>query len=42
MNAFSAATANMTPLEAMTHNAAGAVADLGEWLGKRQAEENMQ
>jgi len=42
MNAFSTATANMTPLEAMTHNAADAVAALSEWLAKRLAEENMQ
>jgi hypothetical protein len=35
MNSYSSVTANMTPLEALAHDAAGAVADLANWLSKR-------
>ncbi len=42
MNTFSTVTANMTPLEALAHDAAGAVADLACWLGRQQPAENVQ
>ncbi|MDT8903734.1 lipase family protein [Anaeroselena agilis] len=35
LNAYSSVTANMTPLEALTHDAAGAVADLATWMEGR-------
>lgn len=35
LNSYSSVTANMTPLEALTHDAAGAVADLAAWLACR-------
>ncbi|HWQ61644.1 MAG TPA: lipase family protein [Negativicutes bacterium] len=42
MNSFSSVTANMTPLEALAHDAAGAVADLAAWLGRQRSAENRQ
>lgn len=42
MNTFSAVTANMTPLEALAHDAAGAVADLAAWQGGRRDAEKVQ
>ncbi len=35
MNTFSSLTANLTPLEALAHDDAGAVADLSAWLAGR-------
>lgn len=35
LNSYSSVTANMTPLEALTHDAAGAVADLAAWQAGR-------
>jgi hypothetical protein len=35
LNSYSSVTANMTPLEALTHDSAGAVADLAAWLASR-------
>ena len=35
INSYASVTANMTPLEALTHDSAGAVADLAGWLDSR-------